>query len=105
MRPLMNFLCAPQPQKEAETLFNLLASVGLTLFAGLMSGLTLGLMSLDHVDLEVRSVAVANTAKASAKASARSIPSTGSQAQRNTNREETSCKNSTSELLGPAFIS
>ena len=28
-------------------------SIGLTLLAGLMSGLTLGLMSMDHVDLEV----------------------------------------------------
>ncbi len=54
MRPLAAFLCEPKPAHEAETLFNILASVGLTLFAGLMSGLTLGLMSLDHVDLEVR---------------------------------------------------
>lgn len=28
-------------------------SIGLTILAGLMSGLTLGLMSMDHVDLEV----------------------------------------------------
>lgn len=28
-------------------------SIGLTVLAGLMSGLTLGLMSLDHVDLQV----------------------------------------------------
>ena len=27
-------------------------SVGLTVLAGLMSGLTLGLMSMDHVDME-----------------------------------------------------
>jgi hypothetical protein len=32
-------------------------SVGLVLLAGLMSGLTLGLMSLDMVDLEVRAAA------------------------------------------------
>jgi hypothetical protein len=33
------------------------AAVGLVLLAGLMSGLTLGLMSLDKVDLEVRAAA------------------------------------------------
>lgn len=54
MRPLAAFVCEPKPGAEAQTLFNILASVGLTLFAGLMSGLTLGLMSLDHVDLEVQ---------------------------------------------------
>ena len=38
---------------EGEKLFFVLASVALVLLAGLMSGLTLGLMSLDVVDLQV----------------------------------------------------
>ena len=38
-----------------EFWFFLLVGAGLVLFAGLMSGLTLGLMSLDSLDLEVRS--------------------------------------------------
>lgn len=37
MRPLAAFVCEPKPGQEAERLFNILASVGLTLFAGLMS--------------------------------------------------------------------
>lgn len=37
-----------------EFWFFLLVGAGLVLFAGLMSGLTLGLMSLDALDLEVR---------------------------------------------------
>ena len=37
MRPLAAFVCEPKPGAEAERLFNILASVGLTLFAGLMS--------------------------------------------------------------------
>ncbi|KAK9820620.1 hypothetical protein WJX72_012381 [[Myrmecia] bisecta] len=39
--------------KNSEVVFYSCASVALTLFAGLMSGLTLGLMSLDDIDLEV----------------------------------------------------
>ena len=38
---------------EAERLFFILSSIFLVLLAGLMSGLTLGLMSLDMVDLQV----------------------------------------------------
>ena len=36
-----------------QAVFYICISIGLTLLAGLMSGLTLGLMSMDHVDLEV----------------------------------------------------
>lgn len=39
--------CGPQ------FVFYIFASIGLVLFAGLMAGLTLGLMSLGLVDLEV----------------------------------------------------
>ena len=39
---------------EAQTILYSCVSIGLVLLAGLMSGLTLGLMSLDSVDLEVR---------------------------------------------------
>lgn len=38
---------------EAQKIFYSCISIGLVLLAGLMSGLTLGLMSLDSVDLEV----------------------------------------------------
>lgn len=38
---------------EAEFFIHILIIVGLVLFAGLMSGLTLGLMSMSLVDLEV----------------------------------------------------
>jgi len=38
---------------DADFLFFIFTAVGLTVMAGLMSGLTLGLMSLDSVDLEV----------------------------------------------------
>lgn len=38
---------------ESEKLFFILASISLVALAGLMSGLTLGLMSLDVVDLQV----------------------------------------------------
>lgn len=38
---------------EGQKVLYLCTSVGLVLMAGLMSGLTLGLMSLDQVDLEV----------------------------------------------------
>ena len=38
---------------EGQKVLYLCISVGLVLMAGLMSGLTLGLMSLDQVDLEV----------------------------------------------------
>ena len=38
---------------ETEFFIHILISVGLVFFAGLMSGLTLGLMSLSLVDLEV----------------------------------------------------
>jgi metal transporter CNNM len=41
------------PLSDADFLFFILAATGLTLMAGLMSGLTLGLMSLDTVDLEI----------------------------------------------------
>ena len=40
-------------QAEGQKVLFLCISVGLVLMAGLMSGLTLGLMSLDQVDLEV----------------------------------------------------
>ena len=38
---------------EGQKVLYLCTSIGLVLMAGLMSGLTLGLMSLDQVDLEV----------------------------------------------------
>ena len=41
------------PLPESERLFFFFASVALVILAGLMSGLTLGLMSLDVVDLQV----------------------------------------------------
>lgn len=41
------------PLSDADFLIFILTAIGLTLMAGLMSGLTLGLMSLDNVDLEV----------------------------------------------------
>ena len=41
------------PLPKPERLLFVLASVALVLLAGLMSGLTLGLMSLDVVDLQV----------------------------------------------------
>ena len=40
-------------QEEGQKILYLCISVGLVLMGGLMSGLTLGLMSLDQVDLEV----------------------------------------------------
>ena len=40
-------------QAEGQKVLYLCISLGLVLMAGLMSGLTLGLMSLDQVDLEV----------------------------------------------------
>lgn len=42
-----------RPLPPGEKTFFLIASVALVLLAGLMSGLTLGLMSLDVVDLQV----------------------------------------------------
>jgi len=45
--------------------------VALVLFAGLMSGLTLGLLSLDRVELEVRGAARARGGCAAARAAAR----------------------------------
>ena len=42
---------------DFTTVLYIAISVGLVLLAGLMSGLTLGLMSLDMVDLEVRAAA------------------------------------------------
>lgn len=49
-----------QTVEEREEIFTLYCSIVavLVLIAGLMSGLTLGLMSLDTLDLEVRSVVV-----------------------------------------------
>lgn len=41
------------PAEEGQKVLYLCISAGLVLMAGLMSGLTLGLMSLDQVDLEV----------------------------------------------------
>ena len=38
---------------EGQKILYICISVGLVLMGGLMSGLTLGLMSLDQVDLEV----------------------------------------------------
>jgi len=38
----------------SETLGYIFLCVGLVCMSGLMSGLTLGLLSLDHVELEVR---------------------------------------------------
>ena len=43
-----------EPAQGGQAVFYIGISIGLTLMAGLMSGLTLGLMSMDHVDLEVR---------------------------------------------------
>ena len=43
-------------QEEGQKVLYLCISVGLVLMAGLMSGLTLGLMSMDQVDLEVSSL-------------------------------------------------
>ena len=48
----------PKESTDAFILFTL-ASVLLVLLAGLMSGLTLGLLSLDSIDLEVRAACVA----------------------------------------------
>lgn len=49
-----------QTVEERDEIFTLYCSIVavLVLIAGLMSGLTLGLMSLDTLDLEVRSVFV-----------------------------------------------
>lgn len=44
----------PGTEDNAQTIFYSCISISLVLLAGLMSGLTLGLMSLDSVDLEVR---------------------------------------------------
>lgn len=44
---------SPDAADEATIVFDICMIVFLTLMAGLMSGLTLGLMSMDHVDLEV----------------------------------------------------
>ena len=44
---------ASLPARREMIMTHVAGSVALTLFAGLMSGLTLGLMSLDNVDLEV----------------------------------------------------
>ena len=42
------------PENETQAVLYSCISIGLVLLGGLMSGLTLGLMSLDSVDLEVR---------------------------------------------------
>ena len=42
-------------ENEGKAALYIGISIGLTLLAGLMSGLTLGLMSMDHVDLQARS--------------------------------------------------
>ena len=44
----------PGEEQDAYDLINILAAAGLVCLAGLMSGLTLALMSMDTVDLEVR---------------------------------------------------
>ena len=43
----------PSSLTDAEYLVYLLSSMGLVVMAGLMSGLTLGLMSLDEVEMEI----------------------------------------------------
>ena len=55
MLPLFTSVSSESVQ-GGQAVFYICISIGLTLLAGLMSGLTLGLMSMDHVDLEVRSI-------------------------------------------------
>ena len=52
MQLLSQMLGSPNVNPEMRLVY-ILISIGLVLLAGLMSGLTLGLMSMDAVDLEV----------------------------------------------------
>ena len=52
MQMLSQMLRSPNVNPEMRLVY-ILISIGLVLLAGLMSGLTLGLMSMDAVDLEV----------------------------------------------------
>jgi hypothetical protein len=61
----------PKESTDAFILFTL-ASVLLVLLAGLMSGLTLGLLSLDSIDLEVRAAGLAPPAACDTAACLRS---------------------------------
>jgi hypothetical protein len=46
-------LDGPEEEQPGLKVMYICVSIGLVLLAGLMSGLTLGLMSMDQVDLEV----------------------------------------------------
>ena len=52
MQMLEQMLGSPNVNPEMRLVY-ILISIGLVILAGLMSGLTLGLMSMDAVDLEV----------------------------------------------------
>ena len=58
MLPLFRSTLGSESVAGGEAVVYICISIGLTLLAGLMSGLTLGLMSMDHVDLEVSWTAI-----------------------------------------------